>query len=238
MDEDVYSSTLFSLNNFFLNEKSRALHSFCYPEAVFIKIKRYSESFRKTTLLLAKEYKSAFKDYVYQEIAEHSQRVGIYSLMIAEALGLSDDDKNVLLYSALFHDIGKVFISEKILHKKDKLAQSEYLLIQEHTKTGCEILQRTELSEVISESVLHHHERYDGRGYPDGMSKKEIPFFSRIIGITDAFDAMTSDRAYRKALLFHTAKSEMTKNKGTQFDPFLVDVFLGTLNIYLDDYRI
>lgn len=239
MDKETHSTTVFSLNHAMLNEKSRKLHSFYYPETnTLFKIKEYSESFKKTALYLTKERKSDFNDHIYYEIAEHSERVGIYSSMIAKALFFFEWDKNKLLYTALYHDIGKVFISKEILHKKDKLSQAEYLIVKEHVKTGYEMLQGLKLAEDISEAVLHHHERYDGKGYPDGLANFEIPLFSRIISIADAFDAMTSDRAYRKALLFHTAKSELIKNKGTQFDPFLVDVFLDTLNTYLDDYPI
>lgn len=239
MDKETFSSTVFSLNHAMLNEKSRKLHSFYYPETItFFKIKEYSESLKKMTLYLANEGKFNLNDDIFSDIAGHSERVGIYSSMMAKALLLSQVNKNNLLYSALFHDIGKVFISEKILYKKDKLTQAEYLIIKEHPKKGCEMLRGLKLSEDIYEAVLHHHERYDGSGYPEGLNKREIPLFSRIIGIADAFDAMTSDRAYRKALLFHTAKSELIKNKGTQFDPFLVDAFLGKLNAYLDEYRI
>jgi HD-GYP domain-containing protein (c-di-GMP phosphodiesterase class II) len=158
-------------------------------------------------------------------------------MLIANAIELSHGEKIILLYSAMFHDVGKIEIPEKILNKKSRLTKEEYAEIKKHSQRGYEVLKCMHLHEAICETVLHHHERYDGRGYPDGLTGEKIPQLSRIIGVADAFDAMTSDRAYRKALSFETATNELINNKGTQLDPVFVDVFIKQLNKYHEGVR-
>lgn len=165
-----------------------------------------------------------------QYVAGHSERVAQYAMFIANKLNLSNTDKIILLYSAMFHDVGKLSVSEKILNKKGRLTESEYDEIKTHSRKGYEALKYTGAREIICETVLHHHERYDGKGYPDGLSELEIPELSRIIAVVDAFDAMTSDRSYRKALSFKQGKQALEENKGTQLDPFFVDIFIKIIN--------
>ena len=160
----------------------------------------------------------------------HSERVTEYSLSIARALGLKGKDIDLLRISALLHDIGKIGTYDVILEKPEKLTDEEFALIRMHPVRGEEILKPIKhLSELLP-IVRHHHERLDGRGYPDGLKNNEIPFFSKIICIADSFDAMTADRPYRASPSREYAISELHRCRGTQFDPQAVDAFLHVLS--------
>lgn len=156
----------------------------------------------------------------------HVMRVTAYALALGQKLGLSEDELAVLRLGGLLHDIGKVAIPDKILNKTDKLTDVERDVMQCHTAVGHAILDRIPHLERSNEIVRHHHERWDGRGYPDRLAGTDIPFLARILAITDAFDAMTSDRPYRKCLSFDAAMTEIEKCAGSQFDPDLAGVFL------------
>ena len=159
----------------------------------------------------------------------HSERVTSLSLEIAEEMGLSQEERERLKLAALLHDIGKIGIEERILRKKGRLSDAEYSLIKSHTQVGAKILSPIhELRDIIP-SVLHHHERMDGKGYPSGLKGEEIPLFARIISVADAFDAITSDRPYRKGLSVEEACREILSNQGTQFDPEVVKAFLRVM---------
>lgn len=159
----------------------------------------------------------------------HTERVTEYSLLIGKKLGLSNDELKNLELCALLHDVGKIGIPDSILRKPGKLTKEEYLVIQSHPVRGVRILEPIENITPILPGIKHHHERYDGRGYPDGLDGLNIPLYARIIAVADAFDAMTSDRPYRKGLSIEIAKKEIEENKGTQFDPKCADVFLEEL---------
>jgi len=156
----------------------------------------------------------------------HSERVTEYALLIANALKLPREEIETLHLASLLHDIGKIGIMEGILDKKEPLTEDDWKVIRQHPLTGAKILEPVRPMEKIIPYILHHHERYDGKGYPDGLKGEDIPFYSRIIAIGDAFDAMTSDRPYRKGLPVEVALAEIEKNKGTQFDPVLADIFV------------
>ncbi|OIN98812.1 hypothetical protein AUJ67_08055 [Candidatus Desantisbacteria bacterium CG1_02_49_89] len=158
----------------------------------------------------------------------HSERVTEYALMLGRALKLSEDELVILRLSSLLHDIGKIGVMEGVLSKKDPLTEEEWKSIRQHPATGAKILEPVKQISNIIPFILHHHERYDGKGYPDCMSGEGIPLFSRIIAIGDTFDAMTSDRPYRKGLSAQIALGEIEKNRGTQFDPHLAEVFIQT----------
>ena len=137
----------------------------------------------------------------------------------------------------LLHDIGKIAIDDHILNKPDRLDEEEYTEIKKHPEIGYRILSSVnELSEM-AEYVLCHHEAYDGKGYPRGLKGEEIPYLSRIIAVTDAYDAMTRDRSYRKAMTQKEAGEELNRCAGTQFDPHIVEVFLKNMET-LDDITI
>ena len=156
----------------------------------------------------------------------HSTRVARYSGMIAEKMGYSGEQLERLRYAGLLHDIGKIGIPEEIISKPDRLTDEEYAIIKTHSAIGGSILKEiTEIPE-ISMGARWHHERYDGRGYPDHLAGEDIPELARIIGFADAYDAMTSSRSYRGRLSQEIVLSEIEKGKGSQFDPQIADVMI------------
>lgn len=164
-----------------------------------------------------------------ENTSQHSQRVSEYSVMIAEKLGYSKEDQEVLRKTALLHDIGKIAIPDRILNKAGRLTDEEYGVMKSHVLRGAEILKHFTFIEHVDEGALYHHERYDGKGYVNGLKGEEIPLNARIIGIADAFDAMTANRVYRKKLDLDFVLEELRKGRGTQFDPGLVDILLELL---------
>ncbi|MGH6820479.1 MAG: HD domain-containing phosphohydrolase, partial [Methylocella sp.] len=156
----------------------------------------------------------------------HTRRVSKYSVNIGIWMGLSSQPVFDLRLAALLHDIGKVGIPDNILKKPGSLTKEEFLVMTTHTLEGYKILKPVKLSQDILGGVLHHHEKWDGTGYPHGLKGSAIPLFGRIIGVADTYDAMTSDRPYRKALSAQVALQEIVKNKEKQFDPAVADVFI------------
>ena len=167
----------------------------------------------------------------------HSDRVSAYSVLIGEALGLSEDDLKTLKIGGLFHDIGKIGIPDSILLKTDKLDDEEYSEIKNHPAIGAHILSNATIFKDISPIVKHHHERFDGHGYPGKLKGEEIPYLARIATVADSFDAMTSKRSYRDSLPIDVVKEEIKKNSGTQFDPEIAEVFLKILDEQPEDIR-
>lgn len=168
--------------------------------------------------------------------SEHSLRVSQYSVLIAKAMGFSDEECENLRRTALMHDIGKIGIPDSILNKPLRLTDDEYKIMKSHVTRGAEILKDFTLIDNVVDGARYHHERYDGKGYPDGLKGEEIPIYGRIIGVADAFDAMTANRIYRKQMDFNYVLDEMRKGRGTQFDPQIVDILLkliddGTINL-------
>ena len=160
----------------------------------------------------------------------HSDRVSAFSTLIGQKLGLSAEDIKTLEIGGLFHDIGKIGVPDSIIQKTDKLTDDEYSQIKNHPSIGAHILSNATIFKNIIPIVKHHHERYDGHGYPSQLKGTDIPYLARITTIADSFDAMTSKRTYRDSLPVEVVKSEFKNNKGTQFDPELTDVFLDILN--------
>jgi len=156
----------------------------------------------------------------------HSYRVTEISLVIAKELGLDSDYLEIIHLAGVLHDIGKIGIKESILNKPGKLTELEYKHISTHSDIGVKILQFLIKEKEVLEIIKHHHEFYNGKGFPDGLRKQKIPLGSRILAVADAFDAMTSTRPYRKALSTEYAYKELERCKGTQFDPEVVDAFL------------
>jgi diguanylate cyclase (GGDEF)-like protein/putative nucleotidyltransferase with HDIG domain len=156
---------------------------------------------------------------------EHSRKVSMISERLAYALDLTMQDVSEVKTAGLLHDIGKIIISSEILLKEGKLTNDEYEIMKTHSEIGFRILNSTQNMRSISNIVLNHHERWDGKGYPRGIKGKDIPLKSRIITVADAYDAMTSKRYYRKTLNKKEALKELIKYKGTQFDETIVDVF-------------
>jgi len=166
----------------------------------------------------------------------HSVRVAEYSALIARELNWSEEEIQNLKYIALLHDIGKVGIPDNILNKPGKLTDNEFNIIKSHTTLAGDILKDIQTITDVDAGAKYHHERYDGKGYPGGLSGEDIPVVARIIGIADAYDAMNSKRVYRDALAKKEIRNEIVNGSGTQFDPVFADIFLrlldeGRLNI-------
>ncbi|MCY6484977.1 HD domain-containing protein [Clostridium aestuarii] len=164
--------------------------------------------------------------------AGHSKNVTYYTKKIAERMNLEHNyqiDVDKVDDGAMLHDIGKISINENLLNKPGKLTDEEFEIIKTHTEKGYYALKDIENLKEEREMVKHHHERYDGCGYPDGLKGKEIPLGARIIAVADSFDAMVSDRPYRKGMSLNKALEQLENNKGTQFDADVVDVFLSII---------
>ena len=159
----------------------------------------------------------------------HSDRVSAYSVLIGKKLGLSEEDIDTLRIGGLFHDIGKIGVPDSILLKESKLTDDEYSEIKNHPAIGAHILSNATIFNKIIPIVKHHHERYDGNGYPGKLKGEDIPYLARITAIADSFDAMTSKRTYRNSLPLDVVISEFERYKGTQFDPKLAEIFLDIL---------
>lgn len=156
----------------------------------------------------------------------HSVRVAEYSVMLAERAGWREQAILNLQHIALLHDIGKVGIPDHVLNKPGKLTEEEFAIIKSHTIIGADILKEIKSIPEIEAGARYHHERYNGTGYPCGLAAEEIPAVARIIGIADAFDAMNSKRIYRDSLSPEVIRKELVNGKGTQFDPYFLDLFL------------
>jgi len=169
------------------------------------------------------------------EVSNHSQRVVRYTLAIAKRMGLPEQDLPDIGRGALLHDIGKIGITDAILLKPGKLTDEEWVEMRRHPKIGFEILKAIPFLGVPAEIVLSHQERYDGRGYPRGLAGDAIPLGARIFAIADTFDAMTSDRPYRKRTTIEAARVEVTRCAGTQFDRQCAEAFLAIPASELED---
>ncbi|MGB3478671.1 MAG: HD-GYP domain-containing protein [bacterium] len=161
----------------------------------------------------------------------HNQRVSRYSLQIGKQLELNEKEMVILETAALLHDFGKICIDEEILIKPSSLTEREKVEIQQHAIKGYYILAGFAEFEQALDGVRTHHERFDGRGYPEGLVDGNIPLIGRIIAVADSYDAMTSKRAYREARTKEQAAEELKTCSGSQFDPILVDAFINVLNI-------
>lgn len=169
---------------------------------------------------------SAALDLRDHETEGHSRRVTEYATLIARTLGVNGDALDMIRHGALLHDIGKIGIPDSILHKAGPLSPEEWGLMHQHPDIGYELLRGISfIGESVSTIVLHHHERFDGNGYPGRLAGKAIPLGARIFAIADTLDAITSDRVYRPARSLETARSEIAKMSGTQFDPQVVEAF-------------
>ncbi len=178
----------------------------------------------------ALEVLSDAAEYKDPETASHIARVSHYSKLIAQKYGLDEKEQNIIFYAAPLHDIGKIGIPDSILLKPGRLTKEEFEKMKEHSKIGAEILsaKKNEFLQAGHLIALHHHEKYDGSGYPAGLEGEEISLYGRIVAIADVFDALTSERPYKKAWSFEDATSLLEREKGKHFDPYLVNLFLSS----------
>ena len=172
----------------------------------------------------------------------HASRVAQYAAALAKKLGWDAERIESLKSAAILHDIGKISVPDRVLNKTGRLSDEEFGMIKAHTLVGSDILEKTGLFDFAQDVARHHHERYDGTGYPDRLSGENISCEARIVGIADAFDAMSSKRVYRPALPLPSIKDELIKGKGTQFDPTFADIFIemfehGELDSIMQAYR-
>lgn len=198
-------------------------------------IKDINDELKDTYEQLEKAYMESIQTLRYTVEAKdmytrgHSDRVSEYSVLIGKKLGLQDSDIRLLQIGGLFHDIGKIGVPDSILLKEAKLTDDEYSQIKNHPSIGAHILSNATIFSDIIPIVKHHHEKYDGTGYPGRLKGEEIPYLARIAAVADTFDAMTSVRPYRKALPLDIVKAEFEKYSGTQFDPDIAKAFLEIL---------
>lgn len=205
---------------------SRAQH-----ELLTSGLRERTEQLQAARHLLDDSHRSALESLVAtldareHETYAHSFRVRAYALHLALAVNFPPADLPIFSYAALLHDIGKVAISDIILLKPGRLTPKEFNVLKTHSEVGEHIVERIGFLRGADNIIRHHHERWDGRGYPDGMSGTAIPLGSRLFAIADTLDAMTSDRCYRKALTLADARREIERCSGTQFDPSIVRAF-------------
>lgn len=167
---------------------------------------------------------------INQELKKHHIRTARLCEEFAKELNMTYNDLINLLLAAQLHDIGKLKVPEKILLKPNKLTEKEMEIMKKHTIWGFEKIKEMKMDDMVANAVLHHHERYDGKGYPEGLKGNDIPYFARIITIADAYDVMINERVYKKALSVEEALKELKNNAGTQFDPMLVSLFIDKIN--------
>ncbi|MSM41233.1 MAG: HD domain-containing protein [Geobacter sp.] len=160
----------------------------------------------------------------------HADRVAGFAVKIGKAMGLCQDELDALERAALLHDIGRIFVQDHIWRKEGPLTAEEQAQIRQYPVLGAEIIDSIKPLKLEAQAVLHHHERFDGSGYPYGLKGLAIPLEARILAVADAFDAMTSERPFRSALLMREALEELYSNAGNQFDPRVVEAFLTVLD--------
>jgi HD-GYP domain-containing protein (c-di-GMP phosphodiesterase class II) len=161
---------------------------------------------------------------------QHSARVTHYAVALAKALERSDEEIEILQVSANLHDIGKIGIPDQILLKPGRLTDEEYEVIRKHPLIGSHIIGHFEMWAKEKQVIKAHHERWDGRGYPEGLKREEIPYLARIISVADVYDALTSDRSYRSKMSQEKAVTILEENSGSQFDPEILSLFLNLLH--------
>lgn len=206
-------------------------------------IKRINEELANTNEKLERAYLDTVQTLRYTVEAKdpytrgHSDRVSAFSVLLGKELGVSSEDLKTLEIGGLFHDIGKIGIPDSILLKEAKLTDDEYSQIKNHPSIGAHILCNAIVFQNILPIVKHHHERYDGNGYPSKLVGEQIPYLARIAAVADSFDAMTSKRTYRNAMLIEDVKQEIKRCSGTQFDPNIAEAFLNILNNKYDEIQ-
>jgi putative nucleotidyltransferase with HDIG domain len=218
---------------FYTSEDLKILQTLSFQAAVALENARLYNDLRDTFLATVNTLAETIEvrdNYT----GSHTRRVRTYSLAIARELNLSETETEMLELAAVLHDVGKIGVPDVILLKSGELSLDEFNTIKKHTLIGEEILGGIKQLKLVVPGVKHHHERYDGRGYPDGKEGEEIELSARIIAVADSFDAMRTNRPYRGALSVEDALSELSTHAGTQFDPKIVDIFI---RVYRSELR-
>lgn len=216
-----------------------------YKKKIFNKINVIYINIRRETM------KALFDREVYHDIIEsmaaaldakdiytagHSTRVGNMAHKLGIYLGMNDEELEILHIAGHLHDIGKIGVPDNILNKNGKLDSEEWELMKKHPEIGHNILSKVKTLQDISYIVLHHHERWDGQGYPNGLRKEQIPVGSRIISVCDSIDAMQSDRPYRRLINDRECRKEIIRNKGLMYEPKIVDCIIENWNEIVVEY--
>ncbi len=188
----------------------------------------YSHSLEKATVQLMTSLQNAMEEKDYYT-AGHTMRVTEYALMLGKAMGLSENEILILRRAAQFHDIGKLVIDLSCIQKPGKLTEEEWILIRKHPSVGANIIQPLGFMEREQFIIRHHHERIDGKGYPDGLTGDQLDDLTKILIVVDSYDAMTSKRNYRKNMNLQEAVKELYRGIGTQFDPNIVEYFARSI---------
>ncbi|MBQ3921112.1 MAG: HD-GYP domain-containing protein [Firmicutes bacterium] len=193
-----------------------------------IQIRKYNERHQRDNEIINESIETftGFIDAKDPYTNGHSKRVAVYTKSIAKAMGYEGEELDRIYYTALLHDCGKIGVPDNILGKPGKLTPDEFEVIKSHTVKGGEILSSFRSLEHVEEGARYHHERFDGKGYPEGLSGNDIPLIARMICVADSFDAMNTDRVYRKRLRKDRIISELEENKGKQFDPQIAEIML------------
>lgn len=206
----------------------------CFVSLIMVKLnlRRYEETQKRDRKTIEQTMQTLvnFIEAKDPSTMGHSLRVAQYSKMLAEKLGFTETECDQAYWIALMHDCGKLYIPDNILGKPGKLTDDEYEIMKKHTVYGGELLKDFTAIDGIGMGALCHHERYDGKGYPNGMAGDEIPMIARIICVADSFDAMNSKRCYRNSLPDDVILGELEKNKGKQFDPHVVESLLALID--------
>lgn len=213
------------LNGEFDSVDAKLLNSIGNESAIYLENAMLFEDVRELLMGVLRSLTSAV-DAKDAYTCGHSERVALLSRRLAQEIGLPEHEVERIYMAGILHDVGKIGVPEAVLHKAGKLTQEEFEQMKRHPQIGARILSDIKQLEDVVPGVLHHHERYDGKGYPVGLASQRIPLMGRIICIADCFDAMTSNRTYRKALPLEVAMIEVRRCAGTQFDPMLADAFL------------
>lgn len=236
---DDYITKPFGINRVVLTVKNLierrclAIEKKNYQASLEFKVMEQTEQIRRTMNELSHAYDSTLTALVRaldareKEVGSHSERVMNYTVFLAKKLGIAGRELEELAKGALLHDIGKIGISDNILLKPGKLDDNEWIEMRRHPQVGYAILSEIQFLKIPTEIILGHHERFDGTGYPKKLKGDLIPVGARIFALVDTLDAMTSDRPYRRALPFEAVSQEIIKNRGTQFDPEIADMFLS-----------
>ncbi|MBC7963172.1 MAG: response regulator [Steroidobacteraceae bacterium] len=236
---DDYITKPFGINRVVLTIKNLierrclAIEKKNYQASLEFKVMEQTEQIRKTMNELSQAYDSTLTALVRaldareKEVGSHSERVMSYTVFLAKKMGFAGRELEELGKGALLHDIGKIGISDNILLKPGKLDDSEWIEMRKHPQVGYAILSEIQFLKKPTEIILGHHERFDGRGYPNQIKGTQIPIGARIFALVDTLDAMTSDRPYRRALPYDAVTKEVIKNSGTQFDPDIAKLFLS-----------
>lgn len=224
-----------------IDKRSLAIEKKNYQVSLEFKVMQQTEQLRRTMNELNTAYDSTLTALVKaldareKEVGSHSERVMNYSTFLAGKLGIAGKELQQLAKGALLHDIGKIGISDNILLKPSKLNKEEWIEMHRHPQIGYAILAEIAFLKGPAEIILTHHEHFDGNGYPKNLKGEQIPIGSRIFGLVDTLDAMTSDRPYRQALPFEAVISEVRKFRGSQFDPEIAGIFLSITQTQWED---